>query len=142
MMKKFIFLLLVVFSATAMAQNAQDRKAILKVLESQRQGWNKGDMDSYMQGYWKSDSLLFVGKNGPTYGWQKTLDNYKKGYPDKSAMGFLTFGIKKVEFLAKDKAFVLGSWHLKREKDEPKGYFTLLLRKIDGEWKVVVDHSS
>ncbi|MDQ8004615.1 MAG: DUF4440 domain-containing protein [Pedobacter sp.] len=141
-MKKIIFFLLVVLSTTAMAQNAQDRAAILKVLENQRQGWNKGDMDDYMQGYWKSDSLLFVGKNGPTYGWQKTLDNYKKGYPDKSAMGFLTFGIKKVEFLAKDKAFVLGSWNLKREKDEPKGYFTLLLRKIDGEWKVVVDHSS
>ncbi|WAC41322.1 YybH family protein [Pedobacter sp. SL55] len=141
-MKKILLLLLVAFANTAMAQTPQDRVAILKVLENQRQGWNKGDMDSYMQGYWKSDSLLFVGKNGPTYGWQKTLDNYKKGYPDKSAMGFLTFGIKKVEFLAKDKAFVLGSWNLKREKDEPKGYFTLLLRKIDGEWKVVVDHSS
>lgn len=142
MMRKIIFLLLIVFSTTAMAQTAKDRVAILKVLENQRQAWNKGDMENYMQGYWKSDSLLFVGKNGPTYGWQKTLDNYKKGYPDKSAMGFLTFGIKKVEFLAKDKAFVLGSWNLKREKDEPKGYFTLLLRKIDGEWKVVVDHSS
>jgi len=125
-----------------MAQTTQDKTAILKVLENQRQGWNNGDMENYMQGYWKSDSLLFVGKNGPTYGWQKTLDNYKRGYPDKSAMGFLTFGIKKVEFLAKDRAFVLGSWNLKREKDEPKGFFTLLLRKIDGEWKVVVDHSS
>lgn len=142
MMRKIIFLLLMVFSTTTMAQTKQDRAAILKVLENQRQGWNKGDMENYMQGYWKSDSLLFVGKNGPTYGWQKTLDNYKKGYPDKSAMGFLTFGIKKVEFLAKDKAFVLGTWNLKREKDEPKGYFTLLLKKIDGEWKVVVDHSS
>lgn len=141
-MRKIIFLLLFACSTTLMAQTTKDKTAILKVLETQRQGWNKGDMDSYMQGYWKSDSLLFVGKNGPTYGWQKTLDNYKKGYPDKSAMGFLTFGIKKVEFLAKDKAFVLGSWNLKREKDEPKGYFTLLLRKIDGEWKVVVDHSS
>lgn len=143
MMRKIIILLVVVLvSKLAIAQTAQDKTAILKVLENQRQGWNKGDMDNYMQGYWKSDSLLFVGKNGPTYGWQKTLDNYKKGYPDKSAMGFLTFGIKKVEFLTKDKAFVLGSWNLKREKDEPQGYFTLLLRKIDGEWKVVVDHSS
>lgn len=142
MMRKIVILLFVVFANTVMAQTVQDREAILKVLENQRQAWNKGDMDNYMQGYWKNDSLLFVGKNGPTYGWQKTLDNYKKGYPDKSAMGFLTFGIKKVEFLAKDKAFVLGSWNLKREKDEPKGYFTLLLRKIDGEWKVVVDHSS
>lgn len=141
-MKRLLMILFCFVASHVMAQTAQDRTAILKVLEDQRQGWNKGDMDAYMQGYWKSDSLLFVGKNGPTYGWQKTLDNYKKGYPDKSAMGFLTFGIKKVEFLAKDKAFVLGSWNLKREKDEPKGYFTLLLRKIDGQWKVIADHSS
>jgi ketosteroid isomerase-like protein len=95
-----------------------------------------------MQGYIKSDSLLFVGKSGPTYGWQKTLDNYKRNYPDKSAMGFLVFGIKKVDFLNPDLAFVLGSWNVKREKDELKGYFTLLIRKIKGEWKVVADHSS
>lgn len=142
MIGKIIWVLLLACSTTVMAQTARDKTDILKVLENQRQGWNKGDMDAYMQGYWKSDSLLFVGKNGPTYGWQKTLDNYKKGYPDKSAMGFLTFGIKKIEFLAKDRAFVLGSWNLKREKDEPKGYFTLLLRKINGQWKVVADHSS
>lgn len=141
-MKRLLVILFCFVASNLMAQTSQDRTEILKVLEEQRQGWNKGDMDAYMQGYWKSDSLLFVGKSGPTYGWQKTLDNYKKGYPDKSAMGFLTFGIKKVEFLSKDRAFVLGSWNLKREKDEPKGYFTLLLRKINGQWKVVADHSS
>jgi ketosteroid isomerase-like protein len=142
MMKKIMFVLLIACTNVVLAQTAKDKIEILKVLENQRQAWNRGDMNGYMAGYWKSDSLLFVGKSGPTYGWQKTLDNYKKGYPDKSAMGLLTFGIKKVEFLAKDKAFVLGSWNLKREKDEPKGYFTLLLSKIDGRWKVVVDHSS
>jgi ketosteroid isomerase-like protein len=141
-MKKILTLLLFTIIASAQAQKVSDKQAILNVLEKQRSDWNKGDVEAYMQGYWKSDSLLFVGKNGPTYGWQKTLENYQKGYPDKAAMGFLTFGIKKVELIAKDQAFVLGSWHLKREKDEPKGYFTLLLRKMDGIWKVVVDHSS
>lgn len=141
-MKKIIILLFVAFTSTAMAQSAKDKTAILNILEQQRNDWNKGDLEAFMQAYAKSDSLLFVGKSGPTYGWQQTLDNYKRGYPDKSAMGFLTFGIKKVDFLAKDKAFVLGSWHLKRDKDEPKGYFTLLLQKIEGVWKVIVDHSS
>lgn len=125
-----------------LAQNSKDKQDILNVLEKQRVAWNTGNIEAYMQGYVKSDSLLFVGKSGPTYGWQKTMDNYKRGYPDRAAMGILTFGIKKVEFLNKDTAFVLGSWHLKREKDEPQGYFTLLLRKIKNEWKVVVDHSS
>ena len=137
-----IIIFLLSISLFAKAQTKSDKQAVLSILEAQRNAWNKGDVEQYMQGYVKSDSLLFVGKRGPTYGWQQTLDNYKKGYPDKAAMGFLTFGIKKVEFLNKDVAFVLGSWHLKREKDEPQGYFTLLLRKIKGEWKVIVDHSS
>jgi ketosteroid isomerase-like protein len=141
-MKKILILLLLAVAIESSAQQSNDKQAILNVLEKQRSDWNKGDVEAYMEGYLKSDSLLFVGKNGPTYGWQKTLENYKRGYPDKAAMGFLTFGIKKVELIAKDQAFVLGSWHLKREKDEPKGYFTLLLRKINGMWKVVVDHSS
>jgi ketosteroid isomerase-like protein len=121
---------------------AQDKKAILNILETQRQAWNRGDLESYMQGYWHSDSLLFVGKSGPKYGWQTTLDNYKKGYPDKAAMGQLGFDILKVQLLDKTNAFVLGAWHLQREKDAPGGYFTLLLRKINGGWKVVADHSS
>lgn len=120
----------------------QDKNAILKVLEDQRLAWNRGDLEGYMQGYWHSDSLMFVGKSGPQYGWQTTLNNYKKGYPDKAAMGQLTFDILKVELLDKTNAFVLGAWHLKREKDAPGGYFTLLLRKIKGVWLVVSDHSS
>lgn len=141
-MKKLVTFLLFVIAFNANAQKITDKKAILNLLEQQRSDWNKGDVEAYMQGYLKSDSLLFVGKNGPTYGWQKTLENYKKGYPDKSSMGFLTFGIRKIDLLTKDTAFVLGSWHLKREKDELKGYFTLLLKKVNGNWKVIVDHSS
>ena len=121
---------------------AQDKQAILKVLHTQQLAWNRGDIDDFMQGYWKSDSLLFVGKEAPTYGWQTTLDHYKKTYPDKAAMGQLTFDILKVQLLDKTNAFVLGAWHLKREQDAPGGYFTLLLRKIKGKWKVVADHSS
>jgi len=141
-MKSLLILLFSCIVFNAMAQSPKDKQAILNVLEKQRTDWNNGDLETYMQGYLKSDSLLFVGKSGPTYGWQKTLDNYKKGYPDKSAMGYLSFGIKNVKLISKDVAFVLGSWHLKREKDEPHGYFTLLLQKIKGEWKVVVDHTS
>jgi ketosteroid isomerase-like protein len=121
---------------------AQDRQAILNVLETQRQAWNRGDVAGYMEGYWKSDSLLFIGSTAPTRGWQATLDRYQKKYPDKAAMGTLTFNILKVELLDATNAFMLGGWHLQRDKDAPGGYFTLWFRKINGEWKIVVDHTS
>ncbi|WP_316850202.1 YybH family protein [Pedobacter agri] len=142
MTKSIFTLIFCCIVSFASAQTTNDKKAILNVLETQRQAWNKGDVETFMEGYVKSDSLLFVGKSGPTYGWQQTLDNYKKTYQGKAGMGILTFGIKKVEFLNKDVAFVLGSWHLKRDKDEPQGYYTLLFRKINGIWKIIVDHSS
>lgn len=121
---------------------AQEKQAVLKVLDTQRLAWNKGNLEEFMQTYWKSDSLLFVGQSGPKYGWQTTLDNYRKSYPDKAAMGILSFDIKDVRFISSNDAFVLGAWHLQREKDQPHGYFTLVLKKINGEWKIVSDHSS
>lgn len=139
-MKRFVFCFSLILLGFGV--QAQDDKAILKVLDVQRASWNEGNLEEFMQTYWKSDSLLFVGQNGPKYGWQTTLDNYKKSYPDKAAMGILSFDIKEIRMIDPQNAFVLGGWHLKREKDEPKGYFTLLLKKIKGEWKIIADHSS
>jgi ketosteroid isomerase-like protein len=139
-MKKILFVLL--FALYCQSIFAQDKLAVLKVIEDQRIAWNKGDLEGYMQGYWKSDSLVFVGKTAPLYGWQSTIERYKRTYPDKKAMGLLTFDILQVNILDASNAFVLGGWHLKRDKDAPGGYFTLWFRKINGEWKIVCDHTS
>jgi ketosteroid isomerase-like protein len=141
-MKKIMVTVLFLIMTLRLSAQLDDRVLILKLLEDQRQAWNRGDLVEYMQGYSKSDSLLFVGKSGPKYGWETTLANYKKGYPDKKAMGLLSFDIKEVRMISADHAFVLGAWHLKRENDDPKGYFTLIMKKIRGEWKVIADHSS
>lgn len=96
-----------------------------------------------MKGYWESDSLMYIGKSGVTYGYARTLANYKKNYPDKAAMGTLKFDIIKVEFPSPNVAFVVGKWHLTRpEKGDIGGHYTLLWRKINGEWVIVADHSS
>ena len=141
-MKKIMVSLLFFMATLSVSAQIDDKVLILKLLEGQRQAWNRGDLVDYMQGYSKSDSLLFVGKSGPQYGWDTTLANYRKSYPDKKTMGFLSFDIKEVRMISADHAFVLGAWHLKREKDDPKGYFTLIIKKIRGEWKVIADHSS
>jgi ketosteroid isomerase-like protein len=136
------YLVIFVFLFSFFTVKAQDSREILAVLDAQQSAWNSGDLEKFMTGYQQSDSLLFVGKSGATYGWQQTLDNYKKNYPDKSAMGTLTFSIKKVQLLSKDTAFVLGGWHLQRAKDEPQGYFTLIFKKFKTGWKIISDHTS
>lgn len=114
----------------------------MKVIEKQQKAWNSGSLEKFMDGYWKSDSLIFVGSIAPTYGWQSALDHYNGRYPDKSFMGTLTFTVIKVEVIDKNNAFVLGAWNLKRLKDNPNGYFTLWFKKIKGDWVIVVDHTS
>ena len=133
----FVVLIITVFSPNCYA----GEKEIRHVMQKQQDAWNRGDMEAYMQGYWKSDELQFVGKNGIKKGWQTTLDNYKKSYPDRGAMGKLTFDILDVQ-VKQDSAFVLGKWSLKRKKDNPSGFYTLYWKLLDGQWKIVIDHSS
>ena len=140
-MKKIILCCLLC-AASQMLFAQDDKHAILKVLQTQNTAWNAGNIDAFMQGYWKSDSLVFVSSSAPVHGWQSTIDHYKKKYKDKAAMGILTFTILKVDVMDKTNAFVLGGWHLKRAKDAPGGYFTLWFKKIDGAWKIVCDHTS
>jgi len=140
-MKKVCFALLILFSVKAMGQSA-DETAIRQLLLQQTSSWNRGDVEGFMQTYWKSDSLMFIGKNGVVWGWQQTLNNYKKGYPDTAAMGKLTFDIIQVKPLSAEHYFVVGKWMLKRSIGDVSGHYTLLLRRINGEWKIVADHSS
>jgi|SRR6478735_1533826 len=112
------------------------------VLEQQVIDWNKGDMNGYMQGYWKSDSLEFIGKTGVTYGWENTLQKYMRSYPNAAAMGQLNLTVLRVENINSTNAYVTGKWNLIREAGNLEGYFTLLFRKIDNEWKIISDHSS
>lgn len=122
---------------------AQTDDALIRaVLDKQMKAWNEGSIEQYMQGYWKSDRLVFVGKNGPTYGYKETLERYKRSYSDTAKMGKLSFDILQVRQLSKEYYFVLGKWALKRTIGDVGGSFTLLFRKINGAWVIVTDHSS
>ena len=140
-MKSLLLTITILFAIAAIGQS-NDETAIRALLQTQTEAWNRGDLEAFMQTYWKNDSLTFIGKNGVTRGWQQTLDNYKKGYPDKAAMGTLTFDVLEVKKLSADYYYVTGKWMLQRAADAPSGYYTLLLRKIGGAWKIISDHSS
>lgn len=142
----FIITILFCLPAAAQSKPARpaggDEQTIRALLEEQRLAWNAGDLEPFMRTYWKSDSLMFIGKSGVTYGWQNTLDNYKKGYPDTAAMGKLKFDILEVKRLSVMYFFVVGKWHLSRSIGDVGGHFTLLFKKVKNKWVIVADHSS
>ena len=142
-MKKYILLVLFIWVVSLKAQTISDddRTAILNVLEQQRICWNNGDLAGYMKGYWKSDSTRFIGKSGINYGWNATFESYKKGYPNKEIMGKLTFKVISLEYLNPQSVLMIGKWDLDR-KEKAGGYFTLIWKKINGEWLITTDHSS
>ena len=118
--------------------------AILGQMAEQEEAWNRGDLEAFMLPYWKSDSLLFIGSRGPSYGWETTLANYKKGYPTAEAMGTLTFDVSQLDVLSNDVALVVGAWHLGERGglEDLSGWFSLVWRQFDGHWVIVRDHSS
>ncbi len=119
-----------------------DETLIRQLLDKQTAAWNRGDINSFMKGYWENDSLMFIGKSGVTYGWTNTLNNYKKNYADTTQMGKLAFTILVVKRLSPEYFNVVGKWHLSRSIGDLSGHYTLVFRKIGGSWVIVQDHSS
>jgi len=143
MKKLSLFLIvLLVSAAITLAQSDKDKAAIRKVMDDQAAAWNRGDIEGFMEGYWKSDQLLFISTTGQTRGWQPTLDRYKKSYDTRAKMGMLTFSDLEITFLSKKSASVNGSWSLARDGDNPHGKFTLIFRKFKEGWRIVQDHTS
>lgn len=142
----FLSILFVLGGACMLAGAAEpheaDRQAIQSVLSAQQAAWNRGDVDAFLVGYWHSPELTFSGSSGVSRGWDGVLARYKKHYPDRVAMGELNFSDLEFHFLGADAALVLGKWHLKREKGDIGGVFTLVWQKFPEGWKIIHDHTS
>lgn len=142
-MQKILILFFILSSTSVLFSQNKDNQTIKKLLAVQSESWNKGDIDGFMETYWKSEELQFIGSSGVVYGWQGTLDRYKRTYPDKATMGHLTFELVNVDKRSRKVISVVGKWHLKREeKGDIGGHFLLILKKIKGKWLIVADHSS
>jgi beta-aspartyl-peptidase (threonine type) len=139
--------LLILFAASVVSAQGTKRadktaSEIRRVMDAQVAAWNNGDIDGFMRGYWNSPDLVFVSGANVTRGWQPTIERYKKNYDSRAKMGTLTFSDLEVDILSKNSATVLGSWALTREKDNPKGKFTLIFRKFKDGWRIIHDHTS
>jgi ketosteroid isomerase-like protein len=143
MLKHISFLVCIIISSSLFAQSSSDQEDVKKVLFKQQELWNEGNIHAFMEFYNKSEELKFIGKNGITKGWNATLDRYLKTYPNKEAMGQLTFHILEVDITEGKTAWILGKWDLQRPKiGNLGGHFTLLMKKINGKWLILRDHTS
>jgi len=131
---------LMLFSCSTTTEQ-EDKNAIIGVMKAQEKAWSNHDLEGFMRGYWKSDSLKFYGSSGLTYGWEKTLANYKKGYPTKAHSGTLNFIINDISRIDQSSYFVMGEYHLKREIGNANGVFMIIFKRINGEWKIIADTS-
>lgn len=143
-MKKII-ILFIAFTCCYSCQNTgdekQEKQTILSIMKAQEEAWSKHDLEGFMKGYWKSDSLKFYGNSGLTYGWDKTLANYKRGYPTSDHSGSLKFKINDITKIKDGAYYVMGEYHLTRKVGNANGVFMIIFKKIDGEWKIVADTS-
>ena len=140
-------ILLGIAASVVILSSCASEKSIQTVISStmhrQQESWNKGDLPGFMHGYWESDSLRFMGKDGVTYGWKATLQRYQNSYPTPEKMGQLTFSQLRIEKINSSNAYVDGIWTLAYPNDKKvSGHFTLLWKKINGTWVIVSDHSS
>jgi hypothetical protein len=148
-MNKYMVLILLIVSLSTFAQNkknlgkyysAKEEKEILSVMDNQVKEWNAGSLEGYMSGFWKSDSLRMVSKVGIQYGWNLTLDMYKKSIKSKEAMGKLQLKAEVLDFLNKDIVFIIGRWGVEA-KESAGGHYTQIWRKLNGKWVITVDHT-
>lgn len=127
---------------SATAAPADDAAQIRAVMDMQVAAWNRGDVETFMTSYWKSNDTLFLGANGLVRGYDAVMERYHKSYPDLKAMGHLTFSDLEVHMTCADAAIVVGQFHLVRENDKPSGIFSLDFRKFADGWKIVLDHTT
>ena len=144
-MKKSLFgalaMCLLLGCSTAKQPGPRDT-GVPSVLEQQLAAWNRGDLAGFMEGYSNSPQTRFASGGDITLGWQTVFDRYKNRYGQGSGMGKLRFSELEIQPLAPDAALAFGRWHLEREKENLSGLFTLLLRKQEGAWRIVHDHTS
>lgn len=145
-MRKMKYLLLACFITTA-GVNAQEFSVnvcaeITEIVKNQQQEWNKGNIDGYMEAYWKSDSVMFITVKGITWGWNNVREKYLKAYPDQVTRGELFFEELECHDLKGGLVLMTGRWRVSRPVNNASGFFSLIWKKIDGKWRIIYDHTS
>jgi hypothetical protein len=138
-------LLMIAFSTSLWAQSPDNfdniKEKVQVIMDKQVSAWNKGNIDGFMAGYWKSEKLSFQSGNTRRIGWQTLCNMYKKNYAGEK-MGKLEFVDIEMKALTNAHILVLGRWRVTTKKEKKEGLFTLIFKQFGNDWKIIHDHSS
>jgi ketosteroid isomerase-like protein len=135
---------ILLLAGCAAANVDADRAAILSVLSAQAEAWNRGDLDRFLEGYWKSERTVFAGGSDVHRGFEAMAARYRKTYGSREKMGKLAFSALSFESIEADRAVITGAWELEitGQETRPGGVFTLIFRRVPEGWRIVHDHTS
>jgi beta-aspartyl-peptidase (threonine type) len=138
-------LLIVINVCMSSCARKTDQVAEVKaVWTTQMDAWNRGDLEGFMDGYWKSPDVVFFSNGSETRGWQPTLDRYRASYQGEGKhMGTLDFPQLDFKPLGPEAVLVRGRWRLKMpDGKESSGMTSVTFQKLPEGWRIVHDHSS
>lgn len=111
------------------------------VLKQQKESWNSGSIEGFMHHYWKSDAFTFQSGDRRLRGWSELLAMYQQNYSGEN-MGTLDFSDIEIHVLSNNVAYALGRWRVTKQDTSRQGLFTLIFKKMNDRWRIIVDHSS
>jgi beta-aspartyl-peptidase (threonine type) len=138
-------LLLLISACASSPSRAGDPAAEVRaVWNAQVEAWNRGDLDSFMTGYWNSPDVVFFSNKAETRGWQQTLERYRATYKAEGRqMGMLDFPKLEFKVLGPEAVLARGQWRLKMpDGKESTGMTSVTFQKLPEGWRIVHDHSS
>jgi uncharacterized protein (TIGR02246 family) len=138
------FLLFISAACSAPPRAADPVPEVRTVWNAQVDAWNRGDLEGFMNGYWKSPDLVFFSNGAETRGWQQTLDRYRAGYQGEGKrMGTLDFPQLDFKPLGPEAVLARGQWRLTMpDGKQSTGMTSVTFQKLPEGWRIVHDHSS
>ena len=104
--------------------------------------WNRGDLDAYLASYWDSDKTIWVSSGSLRRGRKAIVAAYKARFSTSQKMGRIDVAELEIDVLTTTDAIAFGRWMLVLEDESSEGFFTVQLKKLEGTWVYVSDHSS
>jgi len=129
------------------AQRTVVRAELQAMLERAAGNWNRGDLDAFMSDYLPSDSTTYVGGRGLVRGPAAIRSSYARLFTGELVRDSLSFTILDVDPVAPDVANLIARYILARrvggrDSVTASGPTSLLVRRVEGRWRIVHDHSS